>query len=255
MRIHDGAYGTLLQHHLHGDETVDDLCVRAPTLVIAAHRAYLDAGAEAIQTNTFLAHLRGSSRRRRKIRRAAVECAREAARDALVLATIGPAGDRPRDYWEAIEHALDDDVRAVVCETHTSRASAEAFIAAWNDVASGVRDVETLLGCSVDPLDDNGSRWVADLATDAPESILLGLNCCIGPNGMRDLLETICEQRGTAYAMPSAGLPIGDPPQWPLADPSRWAESVREQVDDLPIAALGGCCGTTPDSIAALVAI
>jgi methionine synthase / methylenetetrahydrofolate reductase(NADPH) len=105
MRIHDGAYGTLLASHLHGDETVDDLCLRAPGLVVDAHRAYLDVGARAIQTNSFLAHLRGSSRRRRQLRHAALECAREAAAGApggsevLVLATIGPVADRASEFW------------------------------------------------------------------------------------------------------------------------------------------------------------
>jgi homocysteine S-methyltransferase len=244
MRIHDGAYGTLLQHHLHGDETVDDLCLREPALVVDAHRAYLDAGAGAVQTNAFLAHLRGSSRRRRELRAAAVACAREAGAP-VVLATIGPAGDRPRDFWEAVEQALEHEVDGVLCETVTSRAVADAFCAAWSEVAAGVQDVEALLGCSTDPLDADAARWVVELAADAPEELLLGLNCCSGPAGTRALLERVCEQRGRAFAMPSAGLP-------PYLDANEWARATLDQVADLPLVALGGCCGTTPASIAAL---
>ena len=257
MRIHDGAYGTLLQQHLHGDETVDDLCVRAPQLVVDAHRAYLDAGASVLQTNAFLAHLRGSDQRRGRLRRAALDCAREAAAAApvaspLVLATIGPVGDRPRDFWEPIEQALDAEARGVLCETVTTRAIADAFCSAWSDVAAGVVDVELLLGCSIDPVRAEASRWVVELAGDAPDELQLGLNCCEGPVGIGAVLAAIAERRGTTWAMPSAGLPTGSPPTWPWADPRRWAEQVASEVEGLPIAGLGGCCGTNPDHVAAL---
>ena len=155
MRIHDGAYGTLLQRHLHGDETVDDLCLREPIRVIDAHRAYLDAGASAIQTNAFLAYLRTSSRRRRELQLAALDCAREAAaasaRDVLVLATLGPASTDPRDFWDDLELLLEAEVEAIQCETVTDRRIADAFLAAWHEVARGVRGVEPHLGCSVAP--------------------------------------------------------------------------------------------------------
>ncbi len=257
MRIHDGAYGTLLDGQLRGDETVDDLCLRDPRAVVDAHRAYLDAGATAIQTNSFLVHLRGSSRRRAELRRAALECAREAAAAApvappLVSMTIGPIGDEPRAYWESIEHALESEAQALLCETITTRAIADAVLAAWSDVAAGVRDVELLLACSTDPADATASRWVVDLAGEAPDAVLLGLNCCTGPEGVGGLLAQVVEQRGTSWTMPSAGIPAGSPPRWPWSDPSAWAARVREEVADIPLAGLGGCCGTGPDHVAAL---
>lgn len=260
MRIYDGAYGTLLAHHQQGDETADDLCLRRPSVVAAAHAAYLDAGADAVQTNSFLVHLRGSAHRRRELRRAALHCTHEAVagagRDALVVATIGPAGDAARDFWEGIEQFLELDVRAVLCETVTARSIADAFLEAWADVAAGVRGVELLLGCSVDPADTGAARWVVELASEAPADVRLGLNCCGGPGGMRPLLEAVVERRGSAWAMPSAGLPTtqpGSPARWPLESPAEWAEAALEQVAGLPITALGGCCGTTPDHVAAVV--
>lgn len=260
MRIHDGAYGTLLASHLHGGETVDDLCIRAPGVVVDAHRAYLDAGARAIQTNAFLAHLRGSARRRRDLQHAALACALEAAaasgEEVLVIATIGPAGSEPRDYWRDLEAVLDDDVAAVLCETVTERAVADAFLAAWAEVAGGVSGVDVLLGCSISPgRGSDASRWVLELAQEAPAGVQLGLNCCEGPEGLRPMLEALAEVRETAWVMPSAGLPnegAGGEPSWPFADPARWTHAVRELVDGLPVAAIGGCCGTTPASIGAL---
>jgi methionine synthase I (cobalamin-dependent) len=258
-RFHDGAYGTLLTRHLHGDETVDDLCVRAPQLVVDAHRAYLDAGSTAIQTNAFLAHLRGSDRRRAELRHAALDCARTAAAasadQVLVLATIGPAGDEPRDFWESIEQALEAGVEGVLCETITSRSVADAFLEAWRDVAAGVPGVELMLGCST--VANAHPGWIVELASSAPEEVLLGLNCCEGPVGLRGILEAIVELRGTTWAMPSAGTPAeepGAPSRWPFEEPSRWVEALLREVDGVPVAALGGCCGTTPSHVSLLCA-
>ena len=260
MRIHDGAYGTLLQHHLHGDETVDDLCLRSPVHVVDAHRAYIEAGATAIQTNAFLAHLRTSRRRRDELQRAALACAREAAAIAapstLVIATIGPAGVEPRDFWRDIELVLDAEAAAVLCETITDRRTADAYLDAWADVAAGVTGTQVLLGGSVSPSGGpDAVRWILDLASEAPEEVQVGLNCCEGPLDLRPTLEALCEVRGGAWVMPSAGLPRraadGDL-QWPFEDPARWAEVVTELVADLPVSGIGGCCGTSPASIGSL---
>ena len=261
MRIHDGAYGTLLGDQTRGDETVDDLCLRAPARVVDAHRAYIEAGAQAIQTNAFLAHLRTSDRRRRELQLAALGCAREAVgdRDVLVVATVGPAGDEPSGYWRDLELLLEHEVRAVLCETITTRATADAFLAAWADVARGVDDVELLVGCSIAPSRGAGAAaWVVELASDAPDQVELGLNCCEGVSGMRPVLEQILERRGRAWAMPSAGLPVEDgagQSVWPLQEPGRWADAVASELGELGLSAIGGCCGTSPGSIAALCRI
>lgn len=263
MRIHDGAYGTLLAQHLHGDETVDDLCLRAPNVVVDAHRAYLDAGVGAIQTNAFLAHLRSSDRRRRELRHAALACAREAAAAASgvepeVFVTIGPDRDGVRAFWEPIEQALEEDARGLLCETVTDAVTARAFATAWAQVGAGVTNVEVLLGCSVAPSRGRDAcTWVFDLASELADDVSLGLNCCEGPTDLRPLLEEIAERRTTVWAMPSAGVPRvdpGEPPVWPLDDPIDWAGAVLEAVEDLPVHALGGCCGTAPDFVGALVA-
>jgi 5-methyltetrahydrofolate--homocysteine methyltransferase len=245
MLIHDGAYGTLLERHLAGDETADDLCLRAPNVVVDAHRAYLDAGARGLQTNAFLAHQRTSERRRAQLQLAALDCAREA------------VGDSPRAYWRDLELVLEAGARAVQCETHVDRATADACLAAWAEVARGVEDVQLRIGLSIVPDDGAAaSRWVLELAQDAPGSVAVGLNCCTGPTGLRGILAELAELRpGTCWAMPSAGLPLveaGVAPRWPLA-PDEWAAATAELATDLDLAWLGGCCGTTPASVAALV--
>ena len=260
VRIHDGAYGTLLQSELHGDETVDDLCLRAPMLVVQAHRAYLDAGATAIQTNAFLAHVRSSERRRRELQRAALGCALEAIGDAAdveLFATLGPAGASPRDFWADLELVLELEAPGVVCETITSRSVADALLEAWRDVAAGV-DAQLLIGCSVAPgAGAAAARWVVELASEAPAEVELGLNCCEGPTGLAGLLGELVDARGATWAMPSAGVPsrdAGAAPQWPHGHADRWAEAVARLVTDVPLGRVGGCCGTRPASIASLQA-
>jgi methionine synthase I (cobalamin-dependent) len=102
MQLHDGAMGTMLAAHLRGGETVDDLCVRTPELVRGVHADYLAAGSDVIQTNSFLVGLRDSTRRRRLLLDAALDCAQSAiaslgdVRAVQLAGTIGPHGAEPR---------------------------------------------------------------------------------------------------------------------------------------------------------------
>lgn len=252
MRIHDGAMGTLLLDQLAGDETVDDLSARAPELVRGVHAAYVAAGCDVLQTNTFLVWMRDSPRRRRLLMDAALDCARHAVEDApgpvAIAATMGPAGDEPRAYWSDLEAWLERDVRLVRAETITSRVGADAVLAAWDDVARGMDAVELMLGCSVAPSAGiDAQRWVLDLAGEAPAQVRIGLNCCEGPDGLRPLLEELVEVRGedAVWADPSAGLA-------PHLAPRAWADATARLVESLPLRGVGGCCGTSPDALAYL---
>jgi methionine synthase I (cobalamin-dependent) len=98
---------------------------------------------------------------------------------------------------------------------------------------------------------------VVDAAGDLDDVIELGLNCCEGPAGLRDVLGSIAEARGSTWAMPSAGVPTPgdtDQPRWPMRDPEVWWSASRESIDGIPLTALGGCCGTTPATIATIAA-
>lgn len=257
MRIHDGATGTQLQRHLRGDETADDLCVRAPELVREVHAAYLEAGADVVQTNSFLVWTRGSGRRRRHLIEAAHACAVEAIEasgrtspEPCLAATIGPASSDPRDYWSDLERWLELGARVVRIETIATRGVADAALEAWRDVARG-SEATLLLGCSVSPsAGADAMRWVLELAGSSsfPDAALIGLNCCEGPDGLRPVLEGLVERRGedVVWVDPSAGLP-------PYQAPGQWAERTAELVHELRLAAVGGCCGTTPEGIRTLV--
>lgn len=245
MRIHDGAAGTLLAPHLRGGESADDLCLREPERVTRMHEAYLDAGAHAVQTNTFLAHARGK-RRHRELVRAGWHCAQEAIQrhggTARGWVTVGPVGADEAGWWESLEVALELEPAGVVCETIPDLVTARACTDAWRTVATGIT-TPLLVLCTV----QGDDRW--PLEVERPhEAACVGLNCCAGPAGLRPLLEALCDRNDRAWVAPSAGLPVIDRsgvPHWPLG-PSAWAEQVAALVDGLPVAGVGGCCGTDP---------
>ena len=249
MRILDGAYGTLLDHHVAGDETADDLCVRAPRLVVDAHRAYLEAGATGLRTNAATAWRRGSTRRRTGLQLAALDCAREAialhagSQEVELAGTIGPAGIEARDYWRDIEVLLDAEVAVVQVEHLARVGELSAALAAWGEVARGVQGASLLLGVTLVPARGEAeARALLDAACDAPEEVRVGLRCCDGPAGLRSHLERLQERRDRAtWVAPAIGRHVDEP--------AGWAEALAELVDGLDVAAVGGCCGTTPSFV------
>lgn len=249
----DGAYGTLLAPYAVDGENVDALCRLDPNKVVWAHRAYIEAGATCIQTNSFLAYQLSNSRRRNQYR-AALDCAREAQsasnQSITVHATVGPAGSEPRNFYRDIEQLLDDGVAGIRCETVTDVETANAFVQAWKEVAVGVPSM-AILTVSVSPSRGVDSwRWIISI----PEAtnLALGLNCCEGLAGLREPLELLCEREPKPWLLPSAGIPGTSTDR--AQHPEHWADEFSRILEGISPAALGGCCGTTPDHIAALSA-
>jgi 5-methyltetrahydrofolate--homocysteine methyltransferase len=101
-----------------------------------------------------------------------------------------------------------------------------------------------------------GTDYRAALATlEAMQVDAVGLNCSTGPDLMRDAIRYLCENASVpVHCIPNAGLPINDGGRtlYPMT-PEPFAESLREFVADFGVNMVGGCCGTTPDHIRALV--
>jgi 5-methyltetrahydrofolate--homocysteine methyltransferase len=182
--------------------------------------------------------------------RAALECAQAAAvsDDVTIVITIGPAHAHARAYWNDIELLLDEGVGRFACPTMTSRASAAAFAAAWIDVTRGTDAVATL---SIGRLPSSSDEWTWIEQLPVEDRLRIGFTCCAGPEaGMRPAIDRLANHFGQVHVAPSAGVP-GDDGACPW-QPEQWSEDVRSVVDELPVASVGGCCGTTPDHIAAL---
>lgn len=271
--VFDGAMGTMLYARgVFINQCYDELSLRAPDLVRGVHEAYVRAGAEVLETNSFganrvkLAHF-GLQDETAAINRAAARVAREAAGDrALVAGAVGPLGVRlepygPTSYAEA-RAAFEEQVAAlveggadcIILETFADIDEITQAVLAARTVAPGVPviaqmtvDVEgvTVYGASPEDL---------ALALDALGADVIGLNCSVGPQIILEAIERMATvTRRKLSAMPNAGMPreVGGRKMY-MASPEYLATYARHLLQ-AGVKVLGGCCGTTPDHIHAMV--
>ena len=268
---------------------IDYLSVTRPEFVEAAHAAYFEAGADVVETNTFQAsRVRfeewGLAERTREINRAAAAIARRTAdrfsaadgRARVVAGSSGPSGLLPSSedpdlgrlrledliphFVEQMAGLLEGGADLLILETCQDILEMKAqMLAAREAFALTGRTVP--LQCSV-TLDPTGRMLLGTdirsaLATlEAMGADVIGLNCSTGPDLMRDAIRYLAQNATTPiHCIPNAGLPINDGGRtlYPMK-PEPIAETLREFVVDLGVNIVGGCCGTTPDHIRAVVA-
>lgn len=287
--IADGAMGTMLQA---ADPTLEDfqnhegcneiLNVTRPDLVRSVHDAYLEVGVDAIETNTFGANWAnlaeyGIEDRIYELAFAGGKIAREAAdafstadKPRFVLGSLGPGTKLPslghtsyqklKDaYYTASKGLLDSGSDALLIETTQDLLQAKAAVnGARQAVAESDRDVVVIAQVTVETTGTMllGSEIGAALNALEPLNIdLIGLNCATGPAEMSEHLRYLSKNSLTAISvMPNAGLPILGPKgaEYPLG-PEELATALETFVNDYGITLIGGCCGTTPAHLAAVV--
>jgi methionine synthase I (cobalamin-dependent)/5,10-methylenetetrahydrofolate reductase len=271
----DGAMGTLLvARGVTPDANIDELNLTDPQRIAQAHRDYLAAGAQIIEANTFGANryklmAAGLEDKLEALIRAGVGIARKeagaAGGETLVAGSIGPLGVRLAPYGrvkpEQAEEAfreqasilLQSGVDLIFIETMSDVREALAALKAVRAVGApsvGVsftftRDGLTLLGDSPAEV----ARAAADAGAD-----LIGINCSSGPaQAIRILRAMRAAAPGARFsAMPNAGWPerIGGRILYPAG-----AQYFGEYVPafaEAGASVIGGCCGTTPEHIAAM---
>jgi 5-methyltetrahydrofolate--homocysteine methyltransferase len=284
----DGATGTMLQSRELGPddfggtelEGCNEILVRTrPDVILDVHRAYLAAGADIIETDTFggtplvLAEY-GLADQARALNRLAAELAVEAAREAstpgkprFVAGSMGPTTKAisvtggitfTELVWTFREQArglLEGGVDLLFIETcQDTRNTKAALIAVEEAFAeAGVRRPVVVSGTI-----ETSGTMLGGQAADAflasiehAELLAVGLNCATGPDLMTDHLRTIHEQARVAVScFPNAGLPDqdGDYPE----TPDSLAAALERFVDAGWLNIVGGCCGTTDAHIAAI---
>ncbi len=273
----DGAMGTLL--HARGvpiESCFDELNLSSPALVLGIHTAYLDAGAEVIETNTFGANRfklaeHGLEDRVEAINRAGIRLARRAIEesgraDAYVAGSVGPLGVRLAPFGrvsaeqareafrEQIAALCDAGADLIILETFSDLAELREAAHAAREVCdlpivaqvTFTRDDRTLLGDTP----QQAALALADMGVD-----LIGANCSGGP---AQIMRVVQQMRAALppdvpvrfSAMPNAGWPenVGGRVMY-ASGPGYFAEyavALREHGVSL----IGGCCGTTPEHIA-----
>ena len=265
----DGAMGTQLQARgLAAGELPELLCLSHPEVVTDVHAAYVAAGADVVTTNTFGANAAklGDAASVEEVFSAAVACAR-AATPRYVAADLGPTGQLlapmgPLPFDDAYE-LFARQVRAAaaagadlfVIETMSDLAEAKAALLA-------VRENSDLPAIVTMTFEEDGRTFlgttpeVASLTLSSLGAAAVGINCSLGPAEVAPLVARMAPWARCPLAVQAnAGLPHveGDATVYDIG-PERYAADVAPMLDS-GVTILGGCCGTTPDHIAALRAL
>ncbi|MBT2644194.1 bifunctional homocysteine S-methyltransferase/methylenetetrahydrofolate reductase [Bacillus sp. ISL-41] len=264
--IADGAIGTLL--HSYGAGTCfEELNISHPDDIIRIHKAYINAGADLIQTNTYAANYiklerYGLEDQVKEINSAAVRLARQAAgTDAYVLGTIGgnrgirpsaiPIEEIKRSFREQLYCLLLEGVDGLLLETFYDMEEIETVL----EIARKETDLPIIAQVSLQeigimqdqtPLQEVFNR-LEDLGAD-----LVGLNCRLGPHHMISSLEQIeLPSKAFLSAYPNAGLPAYTDGKFHYeGNPEYFGKSARS-FRDQGVRLIGGCCGTTPEHVKA----
>ena len=269
--LFDGGMGTLVQAAgLHAVHAVPDLLnLTHPEAIVAIQRQYVEAGADCITTNTFSANrlkLASTDATVAEVYAAAAANAR-AAGAPLVAGDIGPTGalleplgtltfDEAFDIFSeqacAAEAAGCD---LIVVETMADLLEAKAAVLAA--VESTTLPVFATMTFGEDGRTFLGTTpAIAATTLSALGASAVGLNCSLGPTELAPLVgELAPHDRALVMAQPNAGLPrIQDGETVFDEGPNEFAQAM-EAILDAGATVVGGCCGTTPDHIAALRAL
>jgi methionine synthase / methylenetetrahydrofolate reductase(NADPH) len=271
--VFDGAMGTMLYSKgVFINQCYDELNLRAPDLVRDIHKQYVAAGADVIETNSFGANRlkltqHGLQEQTRELNVAAARLAREAAGDrALVAGAVGPLGVRLEPYGptskdeacaifrEQMEGLVEGGVDLFILETFSDLEEIEQAIRAAR-AADPAKPVIAQMTIGVDGLTPYGTSPEQVVRTlDTLGADIIGLNCSVGPQTILDCIEKMTPHtRKKLSAQPNAGMPrdVGGRSMY-MASPEYMATYARHLVQS-GAKIIGGCCGTTPDHIHAMV--
>ena len=260
--VFDGAMGTMLQAAgLEAGELPELLCLNNPDEVTAIHRAYVEAGSQAVTTNTFGANARklGDAASVHEVFAAAVSCVR-AAGARYVAADIGPTGallaplgtmsfDEAYDLFaEQVRAAVDAGADIILIETMADLLETKAAVFAAKECSdlpvfatmTFGEDGRTFLGTS---------PRIAALTLSSLGVQALGVNCSLGPDDLKPLVNEMLEVATCpVMVQANAGLPHVEDGRTVFSVPA-------DAYAEAGVRIVGGCCGTTPAYIANLADI
>lgn len=262
----DGGMGTMLQAAGLGTDHVPELLnITAPESIISIHSQYVDSGADIVYSNTFGANsykLSESGHSVDEVVAAGISNAKKAAAGrALVALDIGPIGQLLEPSGTlSFEEAYDcfreiviagKDADLIVIETMTDLYEVKAAVLAAKEnsdkpvmvTMTFEENMRTFTGVSVECM----VAVLEGLGVDA-----LGVNCSLGPEELYPVIEKICSLSILpVIAKPNAGLPDPVTNEFSVG-PEKFAESAVKLVK-VGVKIFGGCCGTTPAHISAVI--
>src|SRR5215468_8202529 len=294
--VYDGAMGTQI-HNLalrpedYGGPAQDGcpeiLAVTRPDAIRGIHRAYLAAGADVLETDTFTGtrlklddYALGA--RTHEINRAAARLARAAAdsfstpvRPRFVAGSMGPTGMLPSSddpslsnityqqlaelYREQAVALIEGGVDLLLIETSQDILEVRAAI---TGIRRACAEAGRMVPIQAQVTLDTSGRMLLGTDVAAAATILynlrvdlIGLNCSTGPEHMREPVRWLTENIPLPIStIPNAGLPlnVGGKAVYPM-QPDPLATALAEFVSEFGVNVVGGCCGTTPEHISRIV--
>ncbi len=263
----DGAMGSLLyERGVFLTHCFDELCLSRPELVEQAHRDYVDAGCDVLETNTFGANRLALARHGHgdhvaAVNRAGVELARRAVGDraVYVAAAVGPTGipfdEAPGHERELAVTALGEQLEALAAagpdllllETFYQLGEIEAAIAAARRIAPGLPIVAQVV-FGPDGLAHGGfTPEVVAQRLVAAGADVIGANCGAGPPELYEVGTRMVGQGAPVSVQPNAGLPrVVEGRTLYVANPEHFGVFARRLLQ-AGVRMVGGCCGTTPE--------
>jgi 5-methyltetrahydrofolate--homocysteine methyltransferase len=288
--VYDGGMGaTLEQFDLTQEDYMglqgkchEALVLNRPDVIEGVHESMIEAGAQVLETDTFQgSRLKleewGLADHTLEVNRKAAEIARKAAGESLYVAgSIGPTGHLPASddptlgqitfrelvevFTEQAGGLVEGGADLIIIETVQDILEAKAAVfGAREAFKQAGRELPIQVSVSLLP---NGGKMLlgtdiqAVLATlTALDVQVIGLNCSTGPEDMRDAIRYLGENSTVpVHCIPNAGLPLQGPDGETIfpEQPDPLANALQEFVERYGISIVGGCCGTTPDHIAAI---
>lgn len=269
----DGAMGTMLYAKgVFINQCYDELVLRSPDLVREVHAAYVKAGAEVVETNTFGANRTklaqyGLEGQVTAINQRAAQVAREAAGEArLVAGAVGPLGVRLEPYGptsraearglfrEQMQALASGGADCFVLETFADLDELEQAVLAAREVNAAMPviaqatvgpELRTAFGATPEDVARVLEKWGVDV---------IGLNCSVGPQTILEAIERMAAvTQKKLSAQPNAGMPrdVGGRTMY-MASPEYMASYARHLIQ-AGAKIIGGCCGTTPEHVKAMV--
>jgi 5-methyltetrahydrofolate--homocysteine methyltransferase len=289
--VYDGGMGATLEQFDLTQEDYggllgkchEALVLNRPDVIEGVHASMLDAGAEVLETDTFQASRIkldewGLADYTVEINTKAAQIARKAAGESrFVAGSIGPTGYLPASedptlgqirfaellevFEEQAAGLIDGGADLLIIETAQDILEVKAAVfgarAAFKSTGR-VLPIHT----SVSLLPNGGKMLLGtDISSvlttlEALKVDVIGLNCSTGPEDMRDAIRFLGELCPVPVAcIPNAGLPLQGPDGETIfpEQPEPLAEALKEFVERYGVGVVGGCCGTTPEHIAAIV--
>ena len=265
--IFDGGMGTMIQPHMKLGELPEMLNITLPDVIYGVHKAYLDAGADVVETNSLNANCHKLKRIGKSVDEvisAAVGNARRAVEDAghgYVALSMGSTGI----MLEPLGDLSFDDAVDIYAEMAAAGEKAGADLILIETVSDlheikaavyGAKQASKLPVAVTMTFEANGRTLTgADIKTSVAtlEALgvdIVGMNCGLGPDLMCKLMPEMAKSASVPVLInPNAGLPRSENGRTVYdVDPDAFAAWMKK-IAAMGVQAVGGCCGTTPDHI------